>query len=123
MAFASSQKGMSALGLLVFIALAGFAINVAFKVGPHYAENLQIKRIITSIDRNQTDMTASDFYDYVAKGLQVNGIQDVDLKKALNVTAQDNKILAHLQYEQREPLIQNIDLVVKFDQEFSVGKP
>jgi uncharacterized tellurite resistance protein B-like protein len=68
-------------------------------------------------------MTASDFYDYVAKGLQVNGIQDVDLKKALNVTAQDNKILAHLQYEQREPLIQNIDLVVKFDQEFSVGKP
>lgn len=123
MAFASSQKGMSVLGLLVFLALAGFALNVAFKIGPHYAENLQMKRIITSVDRNQADMTASEFYDYVAKSMQVNGIRDLDLKKALNVTVQDNKFVARLQYEQREPLIQNIDLVVKFDQEFSVGKP
>jgi len=28
-----------------------------------------------------------------------------------------------LKYEKREPLIQNIDLVVKFDHEFSVAKP
>jgi len=28
-----------------------------------------------------------------------------------------------LNYEQREPWFQNIDLVLKFDKQFSVGKP
>lgn len=55
--------------------------------------------------------------------MQVNNIRDVDLKKALSVTTENNRFLAHLKYEQREPLIQNIDLVVRFDHEFSVGKP
>jgi hypothetical protein len=55
--------------------------------------------------------------------MQVNSIRDLDLNKALSVTVENNKFLAHLKYENREPLIQNIDVVVKFDHEFSVSKP
>jgi hypothetical protein len=55
--------------------------------------------------------------------MQVNSIRDVDLNKALKVTVANDRFNAHLKYEQREPLILNIDLVLKFDQQFSVGKP
>ncbi|MNH44919.1 hypothetical protein D3C79_1072210 [compost metagenome] len=52
--------------------------------------------------------------------MQVNGIRDLDLDKALKVTLENNEFLAHLQYEKREPLVENLDLVVRFDKEFRV---
>ncbi|MCY1188401.1 hypothetical protein D9M73_295040 [compost metagenome] len=64
--------------------------------------------------------TIPDFYSHVSKGMQVNGIRDLDLDKALKVTLENNEFLAHLQYEKREPLVENLDLVVRFDKEFRV---
>jgi hypothetical protein len=84
-----------------------------------------MKKAIEAVDSNQTlDITTvDDFYSYVGKSMQVNSIRDVDLNNALKVTVANNKFNAHLKYEQREPLIMNIDLVLKFDQQFSVGRP
>ncbi|MFJ4142366.1 DUF4845 domain-containing protein [Pseudomonas sp. NPDC089734] len=121
----ASQKGLSFVGLLVSLALVAFVVSTAFKLVPHYLDYMSMKKIIEAVDSNQAlDITTvDDFYSYVGKNMQVNNIQDVDLNKALKVTVQNNKFSAHLKYEQREPLIQNIDLVMKFDQQFSVGKP
>jgi hypothetical protein len=86
---------------------------------------MTMKKIIESAGTDRTaDVSSSgELYAYVAKGMQVNNIRDLDLNKALTVTTENNRFLAHLKYEKREPLIQNLDLVVKFDHEFSVGKP
>ncbi|WP_154232239.1 hypothetical protein [Pseudomonas syringae] len=43
------------------------------------------------------------------------------MNKALNVTVKNKKLLAHLKYEQREPLNQSIRLAVMFDDTFCVG--
>ncbi|WP_296180176.1 DUF4845 domain-containing protein [Pseudomonas sp. UBA1879] len=125
MTSAGSQKGLSFIGWLVLLALVAFAASTAAKVVPHYLDYMSLKKIIEAAGTDKTaDVSNSnEFYDYVAKGMQVNNIRDVDLNKALSVTTENNRFLAHLKYEQREPLIQNIDLVVKFDHEFSVGKP
>ncbi|RMS74425.1 hypothetical protein ALP60_03027 [Pseudomonas savastanoi] len=84
-----------------------------------------MKKIIETVDTNQAlDITTvDDFYGYVGKNMQVNSIRDIDLNKALKVTVENNAFKAHLNYEQREPWFQNIDLVMKFDKQFSVGKP
>lgn len=122
---AGSQKGLSFVGWLLALALIAFAASTALKLTPHYLDYMSMKKIISSVETDKTleITTVSDFYSYVSKGMQVNSIRDLDLNKALSVTVENNKFLAHLKYENREPLIQNIDLVVKFDHEFSVGKP
>ncbi|AMB84467.1 hypothetical protein AWM79_03745 [Pseudomonas agarici] len=122
---AASQKGLSFFGWLLALALVAFVASTAFKLVPHYLDYLSMKKIIMSVETDKVAgvITVSDFYTHVARGMQVNSIQDVDLNKALSVTVENNRFLAHLKYEQRDPLIQNIDLVVKFDHEFSVGKP
>jgi hypothetical protein len=119
------QKGLSLIGWLVLLAILAFAASTAAKIVPHYMDYLSMKKIIESAGADRTaDITStSELYTYVAKGMQVNNIRDLDLNKALTVTTENNRFLAHLKYEKREPLIQNIDLVVKFDHEFSVGKP
>lgn len=125
MTAAGSQKGLSFIGWLVSLAILAFVASTAAKVVPHYLDYLSLKKIIEAAgtDRAAQIVDSSDFRDYVAKGMQINNIRDLDLNKALSVTTENNRFLAHLQYERREPLIQNIDLVVKFDHEFSVGKP
>ncbi len=122
---AASQKGISLLGGLVLLALLGFLASTAFKVLPHYFDYWTMKKIIESVssDKAQQIDTVGSFYSHVEAGMQVNNIRDLDARKILNVTLDGDVFAAHLQYEQREPLIGNADLVVKFDHEFSVRKP
>ncbi|MDD2054531.1 DUF4845 domain-containing protein [Pseudomonas putida] len=125
MTFTRNEKGLSFVGWLLVLALLGLSVNLAMKLVPHYLDYLSMKKIIASVgtDRATGVSTVDDFYQYVARGMKLNNIQDVDLNKALSVTLENNRFLAHLSYEAREPLIKNIDLLVKFDQDFSVVKP
>ncbi|WP_445937878.1 DUF4845 domain-containing protein, partial [Pseudomonas sp.] len=59
----------------------------------------------------------------VDKGIQVNNIRSLNIRDALKIKVENNEFRAHLKYEQREPLIENIDLVVHFDKEFRVRMP
>ncbi|EIK98182.1 hypothetical protein PMM47T1_02924 [Pseudomonas sp. M47T1] len=120
-----SQKGVSLLGGLVILAILGFVASTAFKVLPHYFDYWTVKKIIESVPAEKAKRidSVAAFYDHVSAGMQVNNIRDLDPGKILTVTLDDDVFAAHLQYEQREPLIGNVDLVVKFDHEFSVRKP
>ena len=122
---AVSQKGLSLVGWLVALFVIGFIANIAFKVVPYYLDDLALKKIIMAMDNEKADEVSSidDFYSRVARGMQVNNIRDLDLKSVLSVTEQKDLYLAHLNYEKRQPLAGNVDLVVKFDHEFSVRKP
>jgi hypothetical protein len=125
MKVAASQKGMSLVGWLLTLGLLALAFNVTLKLVPHYLDHSSMVKIINAVDTNASlDITTvDDFYSYVVKSMQVNSIRDLDLKKVLSVTVENNKFLAHLKYEKREPLVKNIDMVVSFDDTFSVGKP
>lgn len=122
---AASQKGLSLVGWLVALFVIGFLATTAFKVVPHYMDYLTLKKIISAIDADRTIPVNSvdELYSQISKGMQVNNIRNMDLKSVLSVTEQREQYLAHLKYENREPLIENLDLVVKFDHEFSVRKP
>ncbi|WP_044870598.1 DUF4845 domain-containing protein [Pseudomonas sp. LFM046] len=122
MTFARKQKGMSVLGWLLVLAVVAFLASTAFKVIPHYLDFFSLEKIITSVETEKAleIRTIPDFYSHVSKGMQVNGIRDLDLDKALKVTLENNEFRAHLKYEKREPLVENLDLVVRFDKEIRV---
>ncbi|MCO6055188.1 DUF4845 domain-containing protein [Pseudomonas sp. MOB-449] len=122
MTFARKQKGMSVLGWLLVLAVVAFLASTAFKIIPHYLDFFSLEKIITSVETEKAleIRTIPDFYSHVSKGMQVNGIRDLDLNKALKVTLENNEFQAHLKYEKRESLIENLDLVVRFDKDFRV---
>ena len=122
---AHSQKGMSILSWLMVLAFIAFFASAVFKMLPHYLDYMSLEKIIASVesDPSMEVRTVGAFYGHVGKGMEVNTIRDLDLKDALKVTIENNEFRAHLKYERREPLIQNIDLVVRFDKEFRVRMP
>lgn len=120
-----SQKGMSLLSWLIVLGLVAFFASAAFKVLPHYFDNMALEKLITSVetDKAANIRSINEFYGHVSKGMQVNSIRDLNLQDALKVKMENNEFRAHLKYEKREPLIENIDLVVRFDKEFRVRMP
>jgi hypothetical protein len=125
MKFARSQSGLSLLGWLVVLALVAFFASTAFKIIPHYLDYMSMEKIITSAETDAAAEVRSinDFYSHVSRGMQVNNIRDLNLKEVLKIKAENNEFIAHLKYEKREPLIENLDLVVRFDKEFRVRMP
>lgn len=125
MKFAHSQKGLSMLGWLVVLAVVAFLASTAFKMFPHYMDYMSLEKIITSAETDQgLDInTVADFYEHVEKGMTVNGIRDLKLRDVLQIKLENNEFIAHLKYEKRESLIENLDLVANFDKEFRVRAP
>ena len=122
MTFARSQQGLSILGWLMVLAVVAFFASTAFKVMPHYLDYMSLEKIITSVETDKASdvRTVGEFYNHVSKGMQVNNIRDLNMRDALQVKVENNEFLVHLKYEKREPLIENLDLVVNFDKEFRV---
>ncbi|MGQ7958451.1 DUF4845 domain-containing protein [Pseudomonas sp. SP16.1] len=125
MTFARSQQGLSILGWLMVLAVVAFFASTAFKVIPHYLDYMSLEKIITSVETDKAleVRTVGEFYSHVEKGMQVNSIRDLKMRDILKVKVENNEFLAHLKYEKREPLIENLDLVVTFDKEFRVRMP
>lgn len=116
------QKGLSILSWLVVLAVMAFFASTIFKMTPHYLDYMSMEKIITSIEAERAADVRSvgDFYAHVSKGMQVNNLRGLNLQEVLKVTFENNEFRAHLKYEKREPLIENLDLVVNFDKEFRV---
>ena len=122
---AHSQKGMSILGWLMVLAFVAFFASAAFKVLPHYFDYMSLEKMITSVETDKAADVRSvgDFYSHINKGMQVNSIRDLDMQEAIKIKVENNEFRVHMKYEKREPLIENIDLVVRFDKEFRVRMP
>jgi hypothetical protein len=125
MTLTRSQKGMSMLSWMVLLAVVAFLASAVFKMVPHYLDYMSMKKIITSVESDKAAEIRSvgEFYSHVIKGMTINNIRDLDMEKALKVTIENNEFRVHLKYEKREGLIENLDLVARFDQEFRVRMP
>ncbi|MEK0363533.1 DUF4845 domain-containing protein [Pseudomonas sp. CBC3] len=125
MSFARSQKGLSMLSWIVMLALVAFVASTAFKMLPHYFDYMSMDKIISGVESDKTMevRTVRDFYSHVRKGMDVNGIRDLDLEEAMKVVIENNEFKVHLDYEKREPLIHNLDLVANFDKVYRLRMP
>jgi hypothetical protein len=120
-----AQKGFSLLGWLLTLALVAFFASAVFKMMPHYLDYMSMEKIITSVETEKAAQirTIPEFYSHLSRGMQVNSIRDLNVNEAVKVEVVNNEFRVHLQYEKREPLIQNLDLVARFDKEFRVRMP
>lgn len=125
MTFARSQKGLSMLSWLVVLTVVAFLASTAFKVLPHYLDFFALQKLINAPETEKALAihTPGDFFEHVERGMQLNNIRDLDLRKVMDVRLENNEFYVHLKYEKREPLIENLDLVAHFDREYRVRAP
>lgn len=124
MKFPQSQRGVSLLSWAMILILAGFFFSVGFKLLPHYMDNRALTKMITAVEQDNAAggniRSVNDFYAYIEKSMQVNSIRGVSSKDILDIRLEGSEFYVHMDYEQREKVLKNIDVVVSFDKEFRV---
>lgn len=124
MEFSRTQQGMSIISTLAVLIVIGFFALMLMKLVPHYLDNKALDKIITSVGSEQSTAgsvrTVNDFYTHISKGMQINNISGLKPAEIVKITQSGNEFVVQMKYEQREPLLGNIDLVVKFDKEYRV---
>ena len=110
------QAGLGALGWLIVLAIASFALTCFFKIGPVYLDYWNTKKAIEVVTGNTK--TSSMPSDEVRRALQ----SQFDVSMITTIPAKDIRIATvkgarelDASYEKRVALVANIDVVVKFD--------
>ena len=113
---------MGMLSIFAIIAVAVFLGLFVFKVGPHYMENWTVSKIASDVASNPEllKQPRSKVYGYIGQAYRTNNLWDLSPEDTIKLKKDGNRgYVVRVQYEKRETLIRNIDVVTSFDTEVS----
>lgn len=113
----TSQRGMSAIGFIIVLALIGVFVLVTLKLFPAYMENFKVSAAMESI-RSQSgigEKSKGEVIDMLVKRLDVDNVDNV-MPGNIEIRPRDGGgLLLGVKYEVRGNLFGNLDFVVRFD--------
>ena len=108
------QQGMSLLSGLVLLAVVGFFLTAAFKIGPLYLDNSFVSAAVSSLQSEDVhNMTDRDIRKKLGAHFDMNNVRDID-KTLVNVVREKTRTQVTLDYEKRVNFMGNVDVVVMF---------
>ena len=115
---ARAQRGMSMIGAMALAAVAVFLGLFAFKAGPAYFENLTVKSIVedAAADAELMGASRSKVYRQLNAQYSMNNLWDMKAEDTVELKRSKGGYDLRVNYEKRENLFANIDLVMRFDQ-------
>jgi hypothetical protein len=112
----SRQAGLGALGWLIVLAIASFALTCFFRIGPVYLEYWQTRQAADEVlaDGRSAGKSRDQLKDALQRRFDVDRIEAISLKDIKFEQTREG-LIVDASYEKRVSLIANIDVVVKFD--------
>ena len=112
------QQGMSLLSGLVLLAVVGFFLTAAFKVGPLYLDNSFVSAAIASLQNEDVhNMSDRDIRQKLNAQFDMNNVRDID-KSLIEVVRERTRTQVTLNYEKRTNFMGNVDIVVVFNNSY-----
>lgn len=113
-----SQRGITLIGFVVVLALVGVLAYLGMKVFPIYEQFFSVRSAMKGVagEPGVAQMDPAKIKDLFFRRLYVN-YADEDLKpENIRVERKDNGYTMTVQYEVRRPLINDLDIIGKFDE-------
>ena len=115
------QRGLSALGILVILAVGGFFLTIATKVGPLYLDNSFVNAALQSLASEPIHkMSDAKIRRRLQDSFTINNIRDVYAKDTV-IERRKTATTVSLDYERRVNLIANVDVVVVFKNSYDTS--
>lgn len=114
-----SQRGISSLGLLAILAIGGFVLLAAFRLGPLYIDNYFVSSALDSLaDEKIHEMSDGQIRRKLANYFVVNNVRDIDTRD-IEIERERTHTLVKVDYEKRVDFLANVDVVVEFKNHFN----
>jgi Tfp pilus assembly major pilin PilA len=116
------QQGMTFIGLLFVLAMAGAIVYAGIRITPLYLNYMKVAR---SLDATAGDYKGSDGVDQAAlrrtleKHWQIEDISSVDAKD-VEITKDGSITTLHVAYDDSSPYVANLSLSMHFDKSVSI---
>lgn len=118
------QQGKSLIGWLFTLLIAGLLIQIVVKLSPSYLQSYYISDILKRFanDHAVSDMSTADIREQLTQRFSINNINSV-ATSALKLHRVDDKVLIHMNYEERIRFFANIDVVLSFQHHLDSSQP
>ena len=115
------QKGMTAIGWLLELGLIAFFTLITLRLVPAYMEFAKVTSVLESLQNEPgiTRKTKGEILALIGKRFDVNDVYQVDAKQ-VKVTKEKGVLKMSIDYERREHLVGNVDVVTTFNKEVEV---
>ena len=116
-----TQGGMTMLGFLITLSVVILFLFVGMKIVPMYIEYYSVKKMLGTIAANPESATApkDKIRGMFARSLQIDYVKIIR-PEMLKIETTESGYNLVVDYERREPLIANLDVVAKFRAEQAV---
>lgn len=120
----SSQQGASVICWLVFLFFGLLLLQLAVKIIPVYYQDYCVKKALESVanDETVTELSIADIRSRINKNFVINRVDGAAVN-AVDAQYLVNKIVVDITYEERIPLIGNLDLIFSFSHYFDTSQP
>lgn len=117
------MKGMSVLGILFVAIVLVFAVLILMRLVPPYIDFSEVKDSVEILakDSKAANMSKPQIREMFSRRLHVNNINNIDPSKLEIVNDKGKRILS-ITYETRVHVIANIDAVLTFQTQATVGE-
>lgn len=118
----TSQRGITLIGFLIVLALAGFFFLIGAKLLPMYTEFMAVKAAMVQVQNTpgSARLTPEQVWKILDRTFYtsyVDSVQRTDMQ-----LVRQNGYFLRIAYEVRKPLVYNLDVVAKFDHSVELGR-
>lgn len=118
----SRQRGIGVMGALLMLAAVGFVIMVLVKLGPSYMTFLTVRSVMEDVKEDPNafaDRQGRGIIKALTRRLEVNDVRTVH-RKDFKMTRQRDSMDLSVNYEVREHLAWNVDVVLIFEHQVNI---
>jgi hypothetical protein len=113
------QRGMALVQWMVLVLIVGGTATLAIRTVPHYIDFYTMVSVVEALPKNQVHvMSKQKIRDSLQKRFKINNIREFDLNKIVAIERKRGATALTLQYEIREHLFYNVDVVLSFTKRF-----
>ena len=115
------QQGLSALGILLILTIAGFFLTVATTIGPLYLDNSFVNAALQSLSSEPIHkLSDGKIRRRLQDSFTINNIRDVNAKDTV-IERKKTATTVSLDYERRVHFFANVDIVVIFENTYDTS--
>lgn len=118
------QKGLSAFGWLVVIFLFGAVLTITYAMIPAYYDNTLVADALKSVGSSPDvqSMSREQVVGKLQSYFDLNGVRG-EPTKSIKVIRRSEGLVVNIDYEVRENIFGNVDVVMRFDNQLDTANP
>jgi hypothetical protein len=115
----NSQRGATLTTTIIAIFIGGFFLTLVFKLGPHYLDNRIVAGSLEQVGQSGLQgQSSTDIRRKIGDFFTINNIRDISASK-VKIKRSPEGVVLSLDYEKRVELFANVDVVLKFSDQFN----